>query len=63
MPKVTVPTIEELQATNNKYKLSCTEDELLEYQEFLKETVDVFNFVDETTLEADSYKYLETQVT
>ena len=62
MPKVNVPTIEQLKSTNQKFNLNCTEDELREYQELFKGTVQSFNFVDDAVLEPDVYERLKVEV-
>ena len=62
MPKVDVPTIQQLKATNKKYNLNCSEDELAEYQDHLKEAVESFNYVHEVILEPDVYEGLKPKV-
>ena len=62
MPKVEVPTIEQLKLTNEKFNLNCTENELKEYQEHFKGTVQSFNLIDDVVLEPDVYKGLKVEV-
>lgn len=46
----------ELQATNHKYNLRCSEDELTQYQDLFHGTVNNFNMVDNYAIEPDVYE-------
>ena len=56
MPKIKVPSVIELQATNHKYNLRCSEDELTQYQDLFHGTVNNFNMVDNYAIEPDVYE-------
>ena len=54
---VKLPSIEDLQKTNAKYNLCCTDEELKEYQDVLKDTVADYNFVNDLELPKYVPKY------